>query len=180
MVNAISRLCAKYRTISSVPAVQHPRQFRRVSPSPSLRLVNNTKCSRQTNAAPHFTIDAVRFIAIRKVALSNEYCFSPSFLPLSEPEPEFLPSSFTSGLRRGGIVGHWDIGKKERRDHLHSTIRIIARVRHARCNSIYRRDLEILLSNRLSVHAGHDNLVAIPFTISLTIFPFVRISFNGM
>lgn len=163
---------------SSVPAVRHPVNSAAVSPSPSLRLVNNTKCSRQTNIAAHFTVTAVRFIAIRKVALSNEYCFFPFLWP------GFTVQFYLRVETIGGIVAAIDIGKKNvsrspaSLDHLSN---IIARVRHARRNSIYRYDLEPTSSSRIAFRfarwSAANNLVAIPFTISFflrTVFRFVR------
>lgn len=163
---------------SSVPAVRHPVNSAAVSPSPSLRLVNNTKCSRQTNIAAHFTVAAVRFIAIRKVALSNEYCFFPFLWP------GFTVQFYLRVETIGGIVAAIDIGKKNvsrspaSLDHLSN---IIARVRHARRNSIYRHDLEPTSSSRIAFRfarwSAANNLVAIPFTISFflrTVFRFVH------
>lgn len=172
--SAISaRFCTKYRTI------QRPR----CSPSPSI--------------PPRFTIAIATTRKQYKVLAANKcsatfygrrcsfYChtesrfierilFFPS--PLSPARARVLPSSF---YLRVETRRNCHRGGRNRHDHPQSSLDHPyhpMRVRHARCNSIYRRDLEILVSNRSFRFAP----AAIPFTISFTIFPFVRISFNGM
>lgn len=80
------------------------------------RLVNNTKCSRQTNIALRFTGDAV-LLPLRKVALSDEYCFLSLPHPLSRSGAHALPAE-----RRGSCAAP-STGKRNVRGQTSRTVR---------------------------------------------------------
>lgn len=146
-------VATKYQKIKCPRCSASCRQFHHFG---KLRLVNNTKYSRQTNIAPRFTTDAVRFIVIRKVALSDEYCFFPF--------SRSLCAIFVRSFARWETGKQPTIGVAEKNIAITCTSfnrlwpDIVARVCRARCNSTYRRHLEPPQS--CSVHASRDKFAA--------------------
>ena len=109
MRGAVSQLVQNTRR-SGVPAVQHPVDNSAAS-APSRRVATTRKqykvLAASKYSATRFTAGVVRFIAIRKVALSDEYCFFP-----------LLGRACSATLPRSGNSQQFTVAEKKHRDHL--------------------------------------------------------------